>query len=489
MKRTRNTRISLMAALPVAATLLAATGVPATADEGVSTPTEQIAPLVQPSVVYETTTWSGRVWDKYNHHYIAGDTRFVAGAQCTGFVVNPDGWVATAGHCVDPLVGKEMVRQAAAEWAAEHIDYTDPDVTAEDLLGQFRVLSVDRVVNLRWGAVVSGVDVEKRIPARVVDFQSFNQGDAALLKVEQSELNAIQLAGADDVEMGSDVTSVGYPGVIRGYTDPDLTPTFQPGTVSSLKQIRNGLLSVVQLSTELSPGMSGGPTVDTEGQVIGINSARFPGEAISYAVPTDRITELMASNGVENVVSETTLQYRTGIQAYFAGDRDTAVAALTAVLDEQPANGLAEEFLGKAKDLPAPPEPASDDGSGLTRWALMGGGGSVVVLATLLGAVMLIRRKSQSGAALSRLGDVNDPATQTAGLPDGFTPYDGGEPAMAARTPVAVGAVNGSGPAGSPAENAPSSLPDRHAYCTTCGHLTPLGMAFCGHCGTKQHTG
>ena len=27
---------------------------------------------------------------------------YLATWDCTGFVVNPDGWVATAGHCVDP---------------------------------------------------------------------------------------------------------------------------------------------------------------------------------------------------------------------------------------------------------------------------------------------------------------------------------------------------------------------------------------------------
>ena len=131
---------------------------------------------------------------------------------------------------------------------------------------------------------MSGVDVEKRKPARVVDFQAFTEGDSALLKVEETDLNAIELADTDGVGINSDVTSIGYPAIIDSFTDPDLTPTFQPGTVSSLKTLDDGLVKVLQLSAQLSGGMSGGPTVDVEGNVIGINSAGFPGEPFNYAV-------------------------------------------------------------------------------------------------------------------------------------------------------------------------------------------------------------
>ncbi len=33
---------------------------------------------------------------------------------CTSFVVNPDGWVATAGHCVDPESAKDLILKNAA---------------------------------------------------------------------------------------------------------------------------------------------------------------------------------------------------------------------------------------------------------------------------------------------------------------------------------------------------------------------------------------
>ena len=380
---TRNRKIigrTLAAAAALAAASLALAG-PASADGTAPTPTAatpdnsqaQVAPLVQPSVVYETMTWSGYVYDRYNKQYLR-DKPFSVTMQCTGFVVNPDGYIATAGHCVDPAGGKDSLQRAAAEWALENYYTNSYFLTVDDVIADYRIDTlnengqvhhndIDSVVKVSWGASVSGVNVLKQKPARVLSFQKFNEGDGALLKVDETELNAIELADTSGVEINSGVVAVGYPAVIGNYTDTDLTPTFDAGNVSSIKTVADGLLSVFQLSAELSGGMSGGPTVDAEGRVIGVNSSHFVGEPFNYAVPAERIKELMDSAGVDNEVSETTQTYREGIRAYFDGDRETAVSSLEKVLDEQPANGLAETYLGKAKELPVPPAEEKDSGS------------------------------------------------------------------------------------------------------------------------------
>lgn len=85
-------------------------GVPASASDGGSpgdpvpqaTELERVSAYTQPSVVYLQMDWSGRVWDRFNKQYLNDGTPFFLSFGCTGFVVNPDGWIATAGHCVDP---------------------------------------------------------------------------------------------------------------------------------------------------------------------------------------------------------------------------------------------------------------------------------------------------------------------------------------------------------------------------------------------------
>ena len=236
------------------------------------------------------------------------------------------------------------------------------------------------------------MDVLKQKPARVLAYQGFNEGDGALLKVDETELNAIELADTSDVEINSAVIAVGYPAIIGNYTDVDLTPTFDAGNVSSIKTVADGLLSVFQLSAELSGGMSGGPTVDAEGHVIGVNSSHFVGEPFNYAVPSERIQELMDSAGVENVVSETTQTYRDGIRAFFNGDRETAISSLEKVLEEQPANGLAETYLDKAKELPAPPAEESGSDTSWAGWIALAGGIVVAIVGGLTALILLLRR-------------------------------------------------------------------------------------------------
>jgi serine protease Do len=498
---------SLVIATVGAAAALLALGGPASATEtgsGTGSPSEQVAPLVQPSVVYEAVTWKGYVYDTYNKQYVKLK-EFTVPTQCTGFVVNPDGWVATAGHCVDPSSGKEAIRRAAATWALENGYYTSAlGLTVEDVMTSYRVdiltdggqvakNQVDRQVSVSWGASVSGVDVQKKHAARVVDFQSFDEGDGALLKVDETGLNAIELADTSGVEINSGVVAVGYPAIIRAFTDPDLTPTFDAGAVSSIKTVADGLLSVFQLSAELSGGMSGGPTVDEAGNVIGVNSARLVGEPFNYAVPAERIEELLAGAGVENTVSPTTLTYRAGIRAFFDGDRELAVRSLRKVLDEQPANGLAEKYLAKAEKLP---KPAVEEDSSST-WVLVGGGAAAAGIlggGTLL--ALLLRRRGRRTAA---------PAFPAPGFPAAPVP-----PAPAAQQwpeqlpaeqPVLVGAgapvpdqTTQPVPPAHPAPPAPVGF-TAHApsyaasgagsSCLTCGHPVEPGMAFCGRCGTR----
>ncbi|MFC4783850.1 trypsin-like peptidase domain-containing protein [Nocardioides sp. MAHUQ-72] len=474
---------------------------PGTATPSTDTPT-QVAPLVQPSVVYETVTWSGYVYDRYNRQYLQ-DKPFTVTMQCTGFVVNPDGYVATAGHCVDPDGGKDAIRRQAAQWALQNYYDYGSALTVDSVIGDYRVdilgdgnqvlhNQVEREVGVSWGASVSGVKVQKQKPARVLAFQQFDEGDGALLKVDETDLNAIELADTSDVEINSGVVAIGYPAVIDSFTDPDLTPTFDSGNVSSIKTVAHGLLSVFQLSAELSGGMSGGPTVDSEGRVIGVNSSHFVGEPFNYAVPAERIEELLDSAGVDNTVSETTQTYRDGIRAYFQGDRDTAVADLEQVLEDQPANGLAESYLAKAKDLPAPAE----DSSGSTGWALWAGVAAAVVAAIAggLAALVLLVRRLRRRAAVAVAGPPTAPVAPAPAAAQAAAPVATEAPTWvpeAAPRPVPAGfapaPAPASAPAGAPAPGGVATATvSPAAYCSACGHPVDAGDHFCGSCGARH---
>jgi serine protease Do len=204
-------------------------------------------------------------------------------------------------------------------------------------------------------------------------------------------------------------------------------------------------------------------------------------------VPAERIEELLAGAGVENSVSPVTLTYRAGIRAYFDGDRELAVSSLRKVLEEQPANGLAEKYLAKAKKLPKP-VPAENS----STWVLVGGGAAAAVIVgggTVL--ALLLRRRRRRTA----------PLTLAPGFPGVPTPPAPPMPAAQqwpeqrpVQEPVLVGA-------GAPVPQQATTQPvppapvgfTSHApsyaasgsSCLTCGHPVEAGMAFCGRCGTR----
>src|SRR5262245_46120630 len=169
----------------------------ASAADDTGSPLERVNAYVQPSVVYEGVEWTGYIYDKFNKQYLNDGQSFTLNTQCTGFVVNPDGYIATAGHCVDPKgeILNLFIAQAA-RWAINNDYYADKSLTVNRIVAfdDYRVEGLntknrgpDRKITVAWAATASGLDASQQKNARVIDFQPFDKGDAALLKVEETE--------------------------------------------------------------------------------------------------------------------------------------------------------------------------------------------------------------------------------------------------------------------------------------------------------------
>jgi serine protease Do len=117
--------------------------------------------------------------------------------------------------------------------------------------------------------------------------------DLAVIKVDGEELPAAPLGDSDDVMIGEWVVAIGNP---FGYLLDDSEPTVTAGVVSALHrdvqpQAAGSIYkNMIQTDAAINEGNSGGPLVNSRGEVIGINSfALFSADqayiGMSFAIP------------------------------------------------------------------------------------------------------------------------------------------------------------------------------------------------------------
>jgi serine protease Do len=108
--------------------------------------------------------------------------------------------------------------------------------------------------------------------AQVVDFQTPDNEDNALLEVSNVP-NLVALPVADQVPPpGTSITTAGFPGDVGDDMDQSRTqpPSFKEGSISS-KQVQANGAARTEVSSAQTNGMSGGPTLDNAtGEVIGL---------------------------------------------------------------------------------------------------------------------------------------------------------------------------------------------------------------------------
>ena len=76
--------------------------------------------------------------------------------------------------------------------------------------------------------------------------------------------------------------------------------TIQGEAVAPVQNVTTGetqTRSIIQIAGNVEQGNSGGPLLDADGQVVGVVFAKAVGGEAGYAIPVDRVTEILASAG------------------------------------------------------------------------------------------------------------------------------------------------------------------------------------------------
>ncbi len=187
--------------------------------------------------------------------------------------------------------------------ATESADSGNELLTAENSSGSGIILSPDGYI-LTNAHVVKGahsvkvqLNVRAEAEAREGGDKSYNRPlpgtlvgvdrdtDLALVKIDKTNLPYLTLGNSDELKQGQIVMALGNP--------LGLDNSVSMGIVSAVsRQIKpDDTMVYIQTDAPINPGNSGGPLLDTDGQVVGIDTLIFTqsggSEGIGFAIPSN----------------------------------------------------------------------------------------------------------------------------------------------------------------------------------------------------------
>lgn len=163
-------------------------------------------------------------------------------------------------------------------------------------LGSGVIVSEQGLILTNDHVVASADEIEillsdgRKLPAKVVGTDP--ETDLAVIKVEADKLPSITFAATDKLDVGDIVLAIGNPfGVGQTVTQ---------GIVSALGRNHLGINTFenfIQTDASINPGNSGGALIDSEGNLVGINSAIYSRSGgsmgIGFAIPASLAKQVM----------------------------------------------------------------------------------------------------------------------------------------------------------------------------------------------------
>jgi len=149
---------------------------------------------------------------------------------------------------------------------------------------------------------------EKTVNAKIVGTDPYN--DIALLKAQQGQYTPIALGDSEKLNVGQYVLALANP---FNKNQPTATSGMVTGVNSTIRGWRGmtAMDNVIATDAQLNPGFSGGPLVDAEGRLIGINTAYVWQRGIAIPINkvktiTDRLmTGRTAQRGYLGIIANT----------------------------------------------------------------------------------------------------------------------------------------------------------------------------------------
>ena len=214
------------------------------------------ASKILPSIVGISITYNVTSSNPFFGMFGGGESTSEAQASGSGIIISEDGYIVTNNHVVD----------SSSE--STYYDISEATSLKVTLYGD----------ETQYDAKVVGKDA---------------QTDLAVLKIEKNDLTAAEFADSDSLKVGEFAMAVGNP--------LDLGTTITCGVVSALnREVKDTegttTYTCIQTDAAINSGNSGGALVNSQGQVIGINTLKVSStgvEGIGFAIPINSTTDII----------------------------------------------------------------------------------------------------------------------------------------------------------------------------------------------------
>ena len=323
----------------------------------------------KPAVVHVFAMVKCVIIDPASGDQVWGDQ--IIGGAGTGFIVNPDGYIATAGHVIEAahesnedLMKATAVIKFIQTRVIPQIEAQEKKTFSEaerrQLVGKFYEKYKDFKVILKKELMVV-LSNRKAYPAEVKEYspavnplpggagtlvQDVLPGvqvtkktgkDVAILKIEDRNFPTVRLGDSSKVQIGERVHVIGYPSAgqseVLSQESKMVEQTINTGTISGSKIDIKGT-PMIQTDVNIIWGNSGGPCINSKGEVIGIVSyvGLAQGQAFSgfnWLVPVNTLAEFIRAAGIDaGKRGLFDVEWEKALEAYTRGDNRAAEKAI-----------------------------------------------------------------------------------------------------------------------------------------------------------------
>jgi hypothetical protein len=227
----------------------------------------------------------------------------------TGVVLTADGKILTNAHVV-LMSGNDRLaaRLALLQLFQEQFTLIESMSTAErqkrSIPSSLRMeqLAKDLGHVIRDSPIVLQLQVNN-IEIRSVRILAADvERDLALVESDFVDLTPLRLGDSSSLQVGDDVVALGYPlGATLEDIFSEVVTTMTRGSVSALRTANLG----IQHTASISHGNSGGPLLNSAGEVIGINTAGIAAaNNLNLAIPSNKAKDFLREYKYAAVVTE-----------------------------------------------------------------------------------------------------------------------------------------------------------------------------------------